>query len=287
MQGGATEMSTRVTEMRPAERRPIQPLGPPRRRPFGLTVELLLILAWKEIAIKYKQSVMGFLWAILMPCLIVLAGLIVRFGMARMSGNSLAPEIVASLLVKSLPWAFFVSAIRFSTNSLAANANLVTRSNCPRIVFPISSVLSSLVDFMIAALPAVIVLGLIGVTPTLALMWVIPLVLLMLTLACGLGVLLATANLFYRDVKYIVEVFLTFGIFFTPVIYEAHMLGEWAWVVMLNPIAPILEGLHATVVQGAAPPLGWLAYSAACTAAIAGLAAYAFRRLEPVFADRI
>jgi ABC-type polysaccharide/polyol phosphate export permease len=281
------EMPLPVTEMARPDTRPIQPLEPPRRRPFRLTVELLLILTWKEIAIKYKQSVMGFLWAILMPCLIVLAGLIVRFGMARMSGIALAPDVVTSLLVKALPWAFFVSAIRLSTNSLASNANLVTRSNCPRIVFPISSVLSSLVDFMIAALPAVIALGLVGVALTPALFWVVPLLLLMLALTCGLGLLLATANLFYRDVKYIVEVFLTFGIFFSPVIYEAHMLGEWAWVIMLNPIAPILEGLHASVVQGATPPLGWLAYSAVCTAAIAGLAAYTFRRLEPVFADRI
>lgn len=281
------ELPLRVTQSGHPHARPIQPLGPPRRRPFRLTVELLLVLTWKEIAIKYKQSVMGLLWAILMPCLIVLAGLIVRFGMARMSGNTLASEVVTSLLVKALPWAFFVSAIRFSTNSLATNANLVTRSNCPRIVFPMSSVLSSLVDFMIAALPAVIVLGLVGVALTPALLWVVPLLLLMLVLACGLGVLLATANLFYRDVKFIVEVLLTFGIFFTPVIYEAHMLGEWAWVIMLNPISAILEGLHASVVQGTTPPLGWLAYSAASTAVIAGLATYAFRRLEPVFADRI
>lgn len=271
---------------RPAVR-PVEPLGPARGRSLRLTVELLLILAWKEIAIKYKQSVMGFLWAILMPCLIVLAGLIVRFGMARMSGTALAPEVVTSLLAKALPWAFFVSALRFSTNSLAANANLVTRSNCPRIVFPISSVLSSLVDFAIAAVPAMIVLALLGVPLTPALLWVPLLLAVMLLLACGLGVLLATANLFYRDVKYIVEVFLTFGIFFTPVIYEARMLGEWAWVIMLNPIAPILEGLHASVVLGVSPDLGWLAYSLGCAAAIASLAAFAFRRLEPVFADRI
>lgn len=257
------------------------------QRSTRLVLELLLMLTWREIAIKYKQSVMGFFWAILMPCLIVLAGLIVRAGVAHMSGTPLPPDAVAGLTVKALPWAFFVSAIRFATNSLAANSNLVTRSNCPRIVFPLASVLSALFDLAIALVPLVIVLAIVGVPVTWSLLWVPLLMALMVALVAGLGILLATANLFYRDVKYIVEVLLTFGIFFTPVLYEAQMLGKWQTWVILNPLAPLLEGLHAAVVLGHAPDLAWTTYSACVVLAVAAMAALVYRRLEPIFADCI
>lgn len=278
MMGGRA--SPGLTALRPTPRRGAQ-------RPRRLVLELLLMLTWREIAIKYKQSVMGFFWAILMPCLIVLAGLIVRAGMAHMSGTQLVANAAAGLMVKALPWAFFVSAIRFATNSLAANSNLVTRSNCPRIVFPLASVLSALFDMAIALVPLVVVLAVVGVPVTWTMLWALPLVAMVVALVAGLGVLLATANLFYRDVKYIVEVFLTFGIFFTPVLFEARMLGTWQNWVMLNPLAPLLEGLHAAVVLGQAPDPAWTAYSACAVLAVAGLAALVFRRLEPIFADCI
>lgn len=245
------------------------------------------MLAWREIVIKYKQSVMGFFWAILMPCLIVAAGLIVRAGMAKMSGQPIGMDAIAGLLVKSLPWAFFVSAIRFATNSLASNVNLVTRSNCPRLVFPLASVLSALFDLLIALVPLAIILWIVGLQITPAIVWVPLLSLLIVLLVCALGVLLATANLFYRDVKYLVEVFLTFGIFFTPVLFEADMLGEWRSWVMLNPLAPLLEGLYSASVLGRTPDLFWVGYSAVCIAVLSAAAALLFRRLEPIFADCI
>lgn len=257
------------------------------RRSTRLILELLLMLTWREIAIKYKQSIMGFFWAILMPCLIVLAGLIIRAGMAHLSGTDLNANAVAGLMVKALPWAFFVSAIRFATDSLGANRNLVTRSNCPRIVFPLASVLSALFDMAIALVPLVIVLAVVGTPVTWALLWALPLLAMTVALAASLGVLLATANLFYRDVKYIVEVFLTFGIFFTPVLFEARMLGAWQSWVMLNPLAPLLEGLYEAVVLGHAPDLAWTAYSACAVLVVTTVATLVYRRLEPIFADCI
>lgn len=258
-----------------------------RPRQSTLLLDLLFMLTWREIAIKYKQSVMGFFWAILMPCLIVAAGLLVRVGMSRMSGAPLAIEDIAGIMVKSLPWAFVVSGLRFSSNSLIANSNLVTRANCPRIVFPFASILSALFDLLIAAMPLVVILVFLGTPLTIQLLWVVPLMFLLVALVAGLGVILATGNLFYRDVKYIVEVVLTFAIFFTPVFYEAEMLGEWQVWIMLNPVAPILEGLYSAAVLGRAPDLAWLAYSAAVTLGLAGVARLLFHRYEPFFADRI
>lgn len=258
-----------------------------RAGPSMLLLDLLFMLTWREIAIKYKQSMMGFFWATSMPCLIVAAGLIVRVGMARLVGTPLALEHVAAIMVKSLPWAFIISALRFATSSLISNSNLVTRANCPRIVFPLSSILSALFDFAIAALPLTIVLAVLGTPLTFQLLWVAPLLLLLVLLVSGLGIALATANLFYRDVKYIVEVLLTFAIFFTPVLYEVDMLGDWRTWVLLNPFAPLLEGLYAAVVLGRTPELVWIAYSAFVTLLVVSGAWLLFRRFEPSFADCI
>lgn len=274
---------TQATHAAPA---PARRIGERPRR-STLLLDLLFMLTWREITIKYKQSVMGFFWAILMPCLIVAAGLLVRVAMSRMSGTALEPEHIAGIMVKALPWAFVVSALRFSSNSLIANSNLVTRANCPRIVFPLASILSALFDFAIASVPLIVILAVLGTPLTVQLLWVPLLLALLVVLVAGLGIILATGNLFYRDVKYIVEVVLTFAIFFTPVFYEAEMLGDWKTWILLNPAAPILEALYATTVLGRAPDLAWLGYSAAVTLVLAGAAGLLFHRYEPSFADRI
>ena len=249
--------------------------------------DLLFVLTARDIKLKYKQSAMGFLWAILMPSIIVGAGMLIRIAMSRMSGAEVPTDSLASIAVKSLPWAFFVSAIRFATNSLSSNANLVTKINCPRIAFPVSSVLSALFDLAIAILPLAVVLAWCGVSIGAGILWVPVILALLALLVAGLGIACAAANLFFRDVKYIVEVGLTFAIFFTPVLYEADMLGEWKFWVMLNPLSPLLEGLRSAVVLNQMPDLGWLLYSAivALVCFVGGW--YMFHKLEPAFADSV
>ncbi|MGD8826289.1 MAG: ABC transporter permease [Myxococcales bacterium] len=249
--------------------------------------DLLFVLTWRDIQIKYKQSVMGLLWAVLMPMIIVGAGMVVRVGMSKLSGTPLPPDNLASLAVKAVPWAFFVGGIRFATASLTTNINLVTKINCPRIAFPVSAVLSSLFDMLVAMVPLIGILIWLGVKPSLMLLWVPVLVALLVLLVAGLGVALAAANLFFRDVKYIVEVLLTFAIFFTPVIYDVDMFGDWRFWLLLNPIAPILEGLRSAVVLRAAPDLHWIGYSAAVSILIFAGGWRLFQRSEPIFADRI
>jgi lipopolysaccharide transport system permease protein len=266
-------------------------LSGPRHRGSRWTThvlrDLLFVLTLRDIKIKYKQSAMGLLWAVLMPALIVGAGMLIRVAISKMSGAPLSSDSLASIAVKALPWAFIVSAIRFATNSLASNANLVTKINCPRIAFPFSAVLSALFDMAIAMIPLVAVLVWCGITPGFALAWVPVLLFLLVLLVSGLGIALAAANLFFRDVKYIVEVVLTFAIFFTPVFYEADMLGDWQVWVLLNPLAPLLEGLRSAVVLNAAPDIHWLLYSAVTSVLIFAGGWLLFRRLEPAFADYV
>ena len=249
--------------------------------------DLLFVLTWRDIQIKYKQSVMGLLWAVLMPMIIVGAGMVVRVGMSKLSGTPLPPDNLASLAVKAVPWAFFVGAIRFATASLTTNINLVTKINCPRIAFPISAVLSSLFDMIVATIPLMGILLWLGVRPSPTILWVPVLIALLVLLVTGLGVALAAANLFFRDVKYIVEVLLTFAIFFTPVIYDVDMFGEWSFWLLLNPIAPILEGLRSAVVLKVAPDLYWVSYSGVVSIVLFAAGWWLFQRSEPIFADRI
>jgi ABC-type polysaccharide/polyol phosphate export permease len=252
-----------------------------------LIADLLLIVTWRDVKIKYKQSMMGLLWAVLMPGIIVAAGLLVQVGMSQLSGRPFTFEQLAAVCVKSLPWAFVVGAIRFATNSLTSNSNLLTKINCPRIVFPLSSVLSALFDLLVALLPLAAILVLAGVRPAATQLWALPLMLCLVVLVAGLGVALSAANLYFRDVKYIVELLLTFAIFFTPVFYPAELFGAWKELLMLNPVAPLLEGLDAAVVRGRVPDLAWVAYSAAVATVVFAGAWALFRRLEPGFADNV
>jgi ABC-type polysaccharide/polyol phosphate export permease len=249
--------------------------------------DLLYIVTWREIKIKYKQSVMGMAWAVLMPCIIVCAGLIVRFAFARLSGNPLTLADLAFVAVKAAPWAFFVSALRFGANSLVANTNLVTKVYMPRLVFPIAAVFSQLFDFVVAGVVITVFLVISGVGVSVHLIWVPVFIVLLVLLATAFAIMFSAATLFFRDVKYIVEVILTFAIFFTPVFYESHLFGPWAPLLLVNPVSPLLEGLSTVVILHQSPPLFWFVYSSVVTAVLFILALLMFQKLDPFFAESI
>jgi ABC-type polysaccharide/polyol phosphate export permease len=264
------------------------PVGgpPPGRRLFGTLREiaseiwqyrqLTYQLALRDVRIRYKQAVMGFAWAILMPGLIVLAGALVRYAMAYVSGSDVNGGEIAGMAVKAVPWAFFVGAIGFATTSLTGNAQLVSKVYFPRVAYSLG-----------------------------ILMWIPILAALLFAFTLGTALLLGCANLFFRDVKYIVQVLLTFGIFFTPVFFEPAMFGPLgAQVMMLNPLAPLLEGLRLAVVEGhnllqplivvsgrGAEVIAWrpeyLLYAVASAVGALTVGALVFHRFEFVFAEYV
>ena len=249
--------------------------------------ELLYMITYRDIKIRYKQSIMGLLWAVLMPILIVGAGVVIRYALALSSGNPLATEDIASVAVKALPWAFLASSIRFSCNSLMNNQNLVTKVYFPKEVFPVAAVMASLFDLLVASGALVLFLLAIRVGWSAELVWVPLLLLTMIVLTLGIAMIVSAASLFFRDVKYVVEVLVTFGIFFTPVLYDVRMFGDKGKWLLLNPAAPILEGLSACIVRHQPPDLQWLTYSF-----ILGLTTLCggyvfFKHLEPSFAESI
>jgi lipopolysaccharide transport system permease protein len=249
--------------------------------------ELLYMFTWRDIRVKYKQSVMGFMWAILMPMLIISAGILVKYAMSTVSGKPMVVSDLVTVSVKALPWSFFVGSVRFTTGSLVGNSNLVTKIYFPKEIFPISAVLSNLFDFIIAAYFLVIILLIIQIGWSINLLWVPVLMTILIMLSVGLGMLLSALNLFFRDVKYIVEVVLSFGIFFTPVFYEVEIFHRWSKILLLNPVAPILEGLNASVVYHRSPDLSWFTYSVIVSCLLLGFGYRMFKKLEPAFAENI
>jgi ABC-type polysaccharide/polyol phosphate export permease len=249
--------------------------------------DLLYMITWREIRLKYKQTVMGTLWAVLMPLVIVCAGLVVRIAFANVSRTPLAWSDLTSVTVKAAPWAFFVAALRFGTNSLVANTDLITKVYLPRIIFPLAAVLSQLVDFLVAGAVVSLFLVVVGAGFSVYLLWLPVLLVLLVVLAAAFAIILSAASLFFRDVKYIVEIFLTFAIFFTPVFYDASLFGQWAPVLLLNPVSPLLEGVSTAVVLHRSPSLLWISYSFVFTAVLITVAVTSFRKLEPFFAESV
>jgi ABC-type polysaccharide/polyol phosphate export permease len=212
--------------------------------------DLLFQLTLRDIRIRYKQAVMGFGWAILMPMLVVAAGFLVKIAMAQMAGTQLSGGVFSGMAVKALPWAFFVGAIGSGTSSLTGNSNLLSKIYFPREVLPLSVVLAQAFDSSIGGVVlAVVLFAFHGVGLSLQTLWVVPLLALLFVFTTGAALFLSCANLFFRDVKYIVQVFVTFGIFFTPVLYEPADFGPRGYLMMLNPLAPLLEGIRLATVE--------------------------------------
>ncbi len=248
--------------------------------------ELLIMIAARDIKVRYKQSVMGFFWAILMPALIVASGVLVRYGYAFASHKPFDQLDLMSVATKSVPWAFLVTAIKFSSQSLIGNQNLVTKVYFPKEIFPIASVLSQLFDLLIATSVLFALFVIVRFGLNVQFLWAVPLMGIVIILAVGIGLLVSAGCLFFRDVKYIVEVFLTFAIFFTPVFYDVAMFGRKGWWLLLNPVAPILEGF-SSIVRGQRPDWHWLSYSLGFAVLMLVFSYGLFKKLEPGFAESI
>jgi ABC-type polysaccharide/polyol phosphate export permease len=266
----------------------------------GLAYELTR----RDIRVRYKQTVMGFGWAVLMPMLIVLSGALVRFAMAYVSGHHLAMEELAGIAVKAIPWSFFVGSMGFATASLVGNANLMTKIYFPREMLPLAATLAQSFDSTIGTIALLIVCPLLGIHFGLGLLWAPLIAACILLYTAGSALLAGCANLFLRDVKYLVQVLLTFGIFFTPVFFEPYMFGRLgARIMMLNPLAPLLEGLRLSVVYNhqlleplvvataRGPVVAWspwyLAYSVTWAVVIFFVGLLVFHRAENKFAEYV
>ena len=212
---------------------------------------LIFQLTLRDLRVRYKQAFMGFAWALITPILVVCAGLLVRGAVLQVGGGHLDGAATMGIAIKALAWAFVAGAVSFATTALTANVGLITKVYFPRETMPLSIVLASTVDSLIGATVLSLFLLAMGWRPTAATMWVPLLAATLFILTLAAAILVSCANLFYRDVKYVVQLATSYGLFFTPVFYEPGMLGgRWVTLQMMNPVAPILEGLRLAVANG-------------------------------------
>ncbi|HLW71095.1 MAG TPA: ABC transporter permease [Candidatus Binataceae bacterium] len=261
-----------------------------RWRGFGLAElwdhrDLGFFLAWRDVKVRYQQTVLGIAWAVLQPFLtmVVFTLLFGRLARVPSEGEPYAIFSYAALL----PWNFFTGAVGNAGNSLVGSANLITKVYFPRLVIPVAAVGAALVDFAIAAVILFLMTPWYGVPFTPSLLMFPVLTLLTAIVAAGVGMWLAALNVKYRDVRYALPFALQLWMFVTPVIYPLSLVpARWRWLLGLNPLSAIIEGYRDAIFGR---PLDWsaLALAALTAAVILIYAAYAFRRMESEFADFI
>ena len=219
--------------------------------PFAYN-ELLWQMFLRDIRVRYKQAVMGVFWAVFSPLMVVFSGCVIKYVMATVGGQELELVPFANMSVKAIAWSFFMGIVGGTCGCLIGNIGLITKIYFPREVFPISIVSTQLFDSGIGAGVLFILLALAGtVSWSFNLLWLPVLTLLMVMLALAIGMIVSSAMVFYRDVKYLLSVFTSFGIFYTPIFFESNQLGgTLAWVMMINPAAPLMEATRLVVVQG-------------------------------------
>jgi lipopolysaccharide transport system permease protein len=247
--------------------------------------ELLFFLTWRDIKVRYKQTALGAIWAIIQPLFPMLIFTLFFGRLAKVPSDGIPYSIFA--YAGLLPWTYFASAIGNSSTSIVGSSNLISRVYFPRMIIPSAAVLASLVDFVIAF---VLLAGLMvwhRVPVTLSTLMLIPLIVILTILALGMGMLFSGWTVKYRDIRFALPFAIQVWMFATPVIYPASLVPDkWRWVLGLNPITGIVEGFRSALF-GRPFAWGFLAYSAGFAVVMLVYSAYSFRRLERLFADLI
>jgi homopolymeric O-antigen transport system permease protein len=248
--------------------------------------ELLYFFVWRDVKIRYKQTAIGVLWVVLQPVLNMLVFTLIFGRLAKLPSDGLPyPVFYFAALV---PWTYFAYALQMTTNVVVENQRLITKVYFPRLILPISSALSGLVDFSIGFVVLVIFALAYRIPPTLAALWLPVFLLLALLTALGVGLWLSALNALYRDVRYVIPFLVSFWMFASPVAYPSSLVpARWRWLYGLNPMAGVIDGFRWAITgRGSAPSLLLLASSFAVALVLLGGLVF-FNRMETTVADRV
>jgi len=248
--------------------------------------ELMSFLAWRDIAVRYKQTAIGIAWAVLRPALT----LIVFVAFRRMAGlqQSAVPEVVL-VLAAVLPWQFFASALSESSASLIGNTGLISKVYFPRLIIPIAAIATAFVDFLVTLALLAVLMAWYGLAPDVRLLALPLFVLLAGVLSLGLGLLLAALTVTYRDFRYVVPFVVQMGLFISPVAFATSQVPErWRSLYALNPLAGIIDGFRWSILGGRTPlePIFLLSSVGLALLSLA-VGTWYFRKTERGFADAI
>ena len=246
--------------------------------------ELAYFLTWRDIKVRYKQTALGAAWAIIQPFMTMVVFSLFFGRLAKVPSDGIPYPIFAYAAL--VPWNFFANGLTWSSNSLVGNANLIQKVYFPRLVIPISAILSGVVDF---ALSFVVLLGMMlyyRMMPTSAVIWLPFFLLLAFVTSLGVGLWLTALNVQYRDVRYMVPFVVQFWMFASPVAYSSTMLSEpWRTLYGINPMVGVIEGFRWALLGTGTPPGPMLYVSVVMAVLILVGGAFYFRRMEKSFAD--
>jgi len=246
--------------------------------------ELLYFMTWRDIKVRYKQTVIGFLWAIIQPVMMMVVFSLFFGSLAKLPSDNIPYPLFSYAGV--LPWTLFAAGLIRSSNSLVSESNLIQKVYFPRLILPLSGVLTPLVDFVIAF---VVLLGLMfyyGYYPGFVTLLILVFLLLELVLALGIGMWLSAINIEFRDVAYAVPFLIQIGLYASPVVYPSTFVPERFQTAygLINPMAGIIEGFRWAIL-GTRPP-GYLIFASVGIILVIFISgAFYFRRREKAFAD--
>lgn len=245
--------------------------------------DLLYFLVWRDLKVRYKQTLLGVIWAVLQPLLTMAVFAIIfgRLAHVPSDGEPYPIFVFAGLL----PWTYFNQAVISASNSLVGNAALITKVYFPRLVIPGAAVCAGLVDFAISAAIMFLMAFHYGIHYGAGLLLIAPLMALTALFALGVGMWMSALNVKYRDVRYALPFMMQIWMYLTPVIYPLNFIpARWRWLLALNPLSGIIQAFRAAVF-GRVFDWNGLAISCAITLAVLTCAGWAFRRMEREFAD--
>lgn len=248
--------------------------------------ELLYFLIWRDIKVRYKQTALGAAWAVLQPLFTMLVFSLFFGRLAKVPSDGIPYPVFSYAAL--VPWTFFAQGLHQSSDSLVGSANLIRKVYFPRLVIPISAVLSGLVDCAIAFAMLICLQFYYRIIPTANVVWLPLFLLLALATALGVGLWLSALNVKYRDVRYTVSFLVQFWMFSTPIAYPSSLLKEpWRTIYGLNPMAGVVEGFRWALLGTQTAPGPMIAVSAVVAALLLCGGAYYFRRMEKTFADTV
>ncbi len=246
--------------------------------------ELLYFFVWRDIKVRYKQTILGASWAIIQPFFTMIVFSIFFGRLAKVPSDGLPYPIFSYAAL--VPWSFFANGVSQASNTLVANSNMVKKIYFPRLAMPIASVLAGIVDFVLAFLVLLGMMLFYNVTPTINVLWLPLFLLLALTTSLGVSLWLAAMNVQFRDVRYVVPFIIQIWLFITPIAYSSTLLSEpWHTIYGINPMAGVVEGFRWALLGTATAPGAIVAVSAIVSLVILISGAFYFRRIEKTFAD--
>jgi lipopolysaccharide transport system permease protein len=246
--------------------------------------ELLFFLVWRDIKVRYKQTILGAAWAIIQPFFTMVIFSLFFGRLAQVPSDGLPYPIFSySALV---PWTFFASALTQASNSLVLSANMVKKIYFPRLTLPIATVLANIVDFTLAFLVLLGMMFYYGMVPTINVLWLPFFLLLALITSLGVSLWLSAMNVQFRDVHYTIPFLTQAWLFVTPIAYPSSLLPEpWRIVYGLNPMAGVIEGFRWALLGTDTAPGVMTILSAVMALVLFIGGAFYFRRMEKTFAD--